>query len=139
MTIIPLPLGGFIQTDGIEYLSGAYVHVHSQNGEIIYRAIRQEFRDKPQETMKAFLEALSEIIPNKTQKEDEYFFQFPECSLQGSHESIGIYDERTPILIYHWVEWAQSPEEIIGALLNCLDIENQTESEEHPWDNDPTE
>jgi hypothetical protein len=133
-------MGGFIQTDGIEYKSGAYIHIHSQEGELTYRAIRQEFQEKPKETMEAFLEALSELMPNHGQEnstEEPYQFHFPECSLKGCPEHIGIYEKNkteTPILEYHITEWQENPEEVIGALLNCLEIESLS-TDANPWEN----
>lgn len=138
MTTITLPFGGCIQTDGIIYTSGAYVHLLDRDGEIVFRAIHQEFQKKPVQTMENFLEALEEFVPNQSTKDKTYLFAIDGAVLKGSAKKLGVYEIQnptTPLIEYTWKEWQANPEEVVGALLNCIETQNCREDAES-WENE---
>jgi len=125
MVSINLPFGGQLQTEGKEYKSGAYVHVLDQTGEITFRAISQEFGQNPKKTMQSFLEALEDLIPNQSTEPHGFQFKIGEVLFEARPHEVKIYythPQKTLLLQYAWQEWQDAPEEVIGALINCMEM-----------------
>jgi len=141
MTTIFLPFGGELQTDGIIYQSGAYVHLIDKDGEIAFRAIHQEFGAKPQETMQNLLEALEEFVPNTSEKDKEYHFRLDNALLIGNKKKIQVLETRgsqAPLIEYSWKDWQKNPEEVIGAIINCIHAQHCPKDTEQ-WENNEDE
>jgi len=129
MRIIDLPLGGQIVTDGRDYESGALVHILDRDKEMVFRAIREEFAEKPEATMASFWNAIAEIEPNLMAESPDFAFNLGGCYLIGNetfaalvhdYETFFGDEDENEIIYYAVEEWRDSPEEVIGALLNCL-------------------
>jgi len=101
---------------------------------MIFRAIREEFGEKPEATMAAFLGALAEILPNQSDEEGIFAFDLETCAIVGGKDFVTIVsdldvyfdspdDDENEVIYYDREEWATTPEEVIGAFLSCLKTE----------------
>lgn len=125
---LELPNGWTIETLGKDRIAGGFVHIIDPQGEIEHRFRAQDFAHKPEETADAFLSALEEILPNLCEEPD-YGFEVADgvylcgngqemwVSYQHPLDRAAAFDDTQEIVYYDIAEWADDPEEVIGALL----------------------